>query len=321
MTIEALTRDEWLAKRRESIQASEVAAILREDPRRGPLDVYASKVLGAPDLAAADWLQFGRDVEAGIASMYATKTGRPVRDLGATTITIHPDIPWLGATLDRQTDPFDDLPAPDGCEGPGALELKHFSPFQWRRDPITGERVRTYVTPEQWAEAPPLENLIQNHTQSHCAGWEWSSLASLHPGYQLVWVDQPRNDDWFAVAYPLLEDFWRRVQDKDPPPPDGPRCLDAVKRLYSAETGETVELDAAALELANEWERAKAAGRKVTSVIKECEAKIRAEIQDATFGQLPDGTLLTLKTTKRKGYTRTVEASEFRTLRRTRPKL
>jgi hypothetical protein len=41
---------------------------------------------------------------------------------------------------------------------------------------------------------------------------------------------------------------------------------------------------------------------------------------DATWGALPDGTFLSLKTTKRRAYTREIEAGEYRTLRRTKAK-
>ena len=37
-------RDAWLAERRKGIGASDVAAILGEDPRRSALSVYAEKI-------------------------------------------------------------------------------------------------------------------------------------------------------------------------------------------------------------------------------------------------------------------------------------
>jgi len=40
----ASERDRWLARRRELVTASDVPAILGEDPHRGPLAVWAAKI-------------------------------------------------------------------------------------------------------------------------------------------------------------------------------------------------------------------------------------------------------------------------------------
>ncbi len=116
-----------------------------------------------------------------------------------------------------------------------------------------------------------------------------------------------------------LEAFWDRVQRKDPPPVDHlPGTLDVVKRLWSHEDGETVVLDAETLQLVDVWEETKGVARKASKEAKEMEAVLRSKLQEATFGTLEDGTMLTLKTTQRKGYT--VEPKSFRTLRRARVK-
>ncbi len=300
MTAETLTREQWLAKRRESIQASEWANILGVG-RDSALAVYEAKTTDNIALADNDWLRFGRDVEGAIAQMYAAKTGRTVRDLGATTITVHPEIPYLGATLDRETEASEECPGPDG---PAPLELKHVSRFD--------------ISANEWSEDPPLMYQIQVQAQMACSGAAWGSLAGMFPGYQLAWVDLPRDDGFIAAALPVLAEFWERVQRRDPPPPTGPRCLDAVKRLYSAETGETVTLDPAMLDVADKWDVAKAAGREAEVVKKECEAKIRAEIGSATFGDLGDGTLLVRSTSVVKAHTRAESTRHL--LRRTRLK-
>src|SRR5687767_8539180 len=114
-------RERWLAERRELLTASDVAAVLGVDPRRSPLSVYAEK-RGLLEVAETPWMRWGRRVEGAIAEAYADETGRPVRDLGL-EIQRHPDVPWLGATLDRQVlegSAAHPLVAP----GPGPLEAK-----------------------------------------------------------------------------------------------------------------------------------------------------------------------------------------------------
>jgi hypothetical protein len=69
------------------------------------------------------------------------------------------------------------------------------------------------------------------------------------------------------------------------------------------------------VEYADEWLDAKDRIRNAEQDRDIFEAKIREQMQDAATGALPDGTFLTLNTTKRKESVRTVEAGEFRTLR------
>ena len=95
-------RDQWLARRRELITASDVAAILGEDQRRGPLAVWCSKT-GAIEADENEAMIRGRDFEDAIARTYHRQTGRPVGALPDYEIAIHPALPWLGATLDRRT--------------------------------------------------------------------------------------------------------------------------------------------------------------------------------------------------------------------------
>jgi len=119
-----LSREEWLTERRTHIGASDVAAILGMDPRRGPLAVYESKVHGHSQ-EDNDWMRFGRDVEGAIANMYAAKTKRDVEDLGGTWFQPHSSVSFLSSTLDRVT-----WEAPTDPDEPGAaLELKHVGNF------------------------------------------------------------------------------------------------------------------------------------------------------------------------------------------------
>jgi predicted phage-related endonuclease len=301
---EIITREEWLEKRRNHLGASEVAAILGEDDKRGPLHVYASKVHGY-SIEDNKVLKYGREMEAPIATIYADETGRPVRDPGSTLYQYHPDIKWLAATLDRETEGTEENPSPS--TGTGALEIKNID--------IPGLR------PEEWnadnEEIFPF--VIQNQIQMACAGFEWGSVTGKFPYYNLCWFDQLKDEEFLEATYPVLEEFWDRVLRKDPPPADSlPGTLDVCKRMWKNETGETVSLDADWLAMADEWEQAKSEARKADKTAKSLEAKLRAEMKDNTFGLLVDGTILTLKTTHKKGHV--VKPSTHRTLRRSRPK-
>jgi predicted phage-related endonuclease len=289
-----LNREEWLHEKQFCLGASEWASVLGVPGAYDrPLGVYLSKVEGE-DEKAEDWISYGRDVEGAIANMYARKANRLVKDLGATEIQYHEEYPFLGATLDRSQH---ELPVENGRHGP--LELKSVG----------------FGSPKIWQEDPPLHHQIQLQAQMACTGATWGTLAALFPGYQLVWKDFKRNDDFIDAAIPVLQEFWERVEARDPPPPQSSKCLAAVKRLYPEDTGETVEINPETAEDVVMWRAAKAAVKTAKDQVAELEARIRAEIGDATTGRMPSGDLVTLRTTTVEGYTNVVKPYSYRTLR------
>lgn len=302
-------RTQWLMRRKESIGASEVAAILGVDPRRGPLAVYASKV-GDIDAVDTKWMRWGRRVEGAIAEGYTDETNRPNLDLGAYSIHPHPHLSFLTATLDRVTCGSATHPAP--VASPTETPLTVMAPLEIKAvsDKKRGE----------WEEDLPLEYVTQLQAQLSCTGAAWGSLCALIGGLTLTWKDLLRNDDFLAATYPLLEEFWMRVQRRQPPEADGlPGTSAAVRRLWAAEDGETVPLDAEALALVLEWEAAKTLKNSTGDKVDMLENQIRQRLGSASFGKLPGGSFIALKLQKRGAYS--VQATEFRVLRRFRPKV
>ncbi len=297
-------RERWLLRRREFLTASDCAAVLGADPRRGPLAVYASKISDVVEPEERRWMAFGRRVEGAIADWYADETGRPARDLGAYEIQVHPDLPWLGATLDRQTAGSDAHPAPVPLIHPAPLEAKAVAGFK----------------AAEWRDDPPLHFVVQLQLQMACTAAQWGSLVALIGGISLEWKDVLRDDGFLAAALPQLEAFWLRVKRRDPPEADGkPGTTEAIRRLWANEDGETVPLQAEALKLVEAWETT-AVTKAATELVEQAlENQLRRRLGYATFGALPDGTFLTLRTTKRAGYK--VEPTEYRVLRRFRPRI
>lgn len=301
-----LTLEEWMAERPNHIGGSEVAAILGVDPNYGALSVFEKKVTGY-SMDDNKVLKYGRLMEEPIASMYADETGRKVVNPGSTLYQYHPKYPWLAATLDREQWGSEEYPAPEGCEGKGALEIKNID--------IPG------MSPDDWNPNNDeiFKFVIQCQIQAACAGLEWCSLAGKFPYYDVEWFDMIRNDEMLEAIYPILEEFWKCVQTRTPPPVDIlPETLNVCRRLWKKEEGTTIPLDKEDMDLINEWEREKHKRTKADSKAKQLETRIRYKMKSHTFGTLPDGTLISLKTTKKKGHI--VPPSECRTLRRSRPK-
>lgn len=289
-----MTRMHWLNARRFTpdggfrVTASDVAAIIGWHPARTAMDVYTSKVT-ASEIEDTVEMMMGRMFEEPIAQLYANLTGRVVVDPGPTTLFIHRDFLWLGATPDREIFRVGE----EDSDG-GALEIKHAGSYKMR----------------EWENGCPLWVQIQNQVQMACMDLSWGAYCGVVGGNAPKYGDLSFNADFLDSCIPDLEDFIRRCNENDPPPATKPRDLNAVKKLFPHDSGGTVYLNESHVELADEWEQSKIDRKTAEDKQKTLEAKIRVVIGEATFAELPDDTLLTLKTTVRKDGVR------YRTLRR-----
>lgn len=240
----------------------------------------------------------GRRYQSVIAEDYAEQTGRRVEPWPEYVLERHPDIPWLGATLDALT-----------CEPEDArawpLELK-----------------MAIGSGRDWKDDAPLAYQAQAQVQAACIGAPGASLAGLVGPGPLSVHDYELDEEFLAAAIPTLERFWfQHVLTKTPPPADAkPGTSAAVRRLWPRDDGTTIALgDTELLDLVAEWEEAKQVIKDAKEQADARENELRARIGDATYGALADGSLLKLATVRRKGHT--VEPTTYRTLRHERPRL
>lgn len=296
----AAQRMDWIERRRVLITASDCAAILGADKRRGPFAVWAAKVHGIQGEQTPE-MRMGHRMEPVIADLYEEETGRRVEDLGASTLTVHPTIPWLAATLDRVTWASEKRPAPR--PGRGVLEIKNVGGYNAR----------------EWEGDPPLGYLIQTYFEMACAGCEWGSLVALIGGNQLVIRDLVRDDEFLAAAIPVLDKFRGMVERREAPDADGADgTVEAVRKMWPSSNGKTIGLDGAAQDLADELDRIKGEARDLERQAKAIENKLRAKMGENEIGVLGDGSSITLTTVYRSAYT--AEATSYRKLARVWPK-
>lgn len=107
-----LSREDWLAYRKQGIGGSDVAAILGISPFRTARDLYYDKlgIASAYD-EGANWVQLevGTLLEPLVARIFAKKTGLKVYQRKA--MFQHPAYPWMLADLDYLVDQSDGQPA------------------------------------------------------------------------------------------------------------------------------------------------------------------------------------------------------------------
>jgi putative phage-type endonuclease len=295
MIVRCKDEEEWLLEREKLITASDVAAIFGLDPRRSPLDVYVQKKTGNC-IPENDAMLIGHSLEDGIADIYVKKTGRMVGDPGDFTILIHDEATWLGATLDRLVskiikneliqciftlEPEMVLEELQGG-GIGPLELKHAG----------------WMKRKEWELGCPLWVEIQLQTQIACVGSEFGAYCGIVGGSEIHCSDVDRNENFIKQAIKKADEFRWRLKHNRPPPVTSPTDLCAVKTLYGIEDGETINLDESVKIVADDWEQSKYDLRLSAEMKDTLEAELRFEMRDASFGILPDGTMLVRKKSK-----------------------
>lgn len=300
------SREEWLASRTATIGASESAALLGLAPegRESEFSLWTKKTgLVPPEELDGEWLEWGQILEEPIAQRYAKRTGHVLWTPPTPwCVAVHPRFPFLTATVDRW------IIEAAGHEDRGDLEIKNVGAFNsdWR----DGKDVSL-----------PLYVQAQVQHQLAVTGFGWAVVAALIGGNSLKTIEVARNQEFIDELEAKAVEFWDRVQRKEAPPIDASQASNkAIKRLHPDDSGETLDLTDDAAAWATVLGDAKDDEKAAQAAALEADNKLRAMIGKATFGKLPDGRVISLKTTEKAGYTSTVKPSKFRTLKIIEPK-
>jgi predicted phage-related endonuclease len=289
------TREEWLAGRR--IGASSAAAILgcgyAGQTKMTEYERLVNGTIIPPTAEQIKKFAVGLRIEPMLRDLFFDETGIVCKAPAPFSFYSHPQYPWLTASLDGECDEF-------GIPFVIPAELKfvtYFAGREWLNDKL------------------PLKFEIQTNHQMLVTGAPHAYLFGLVDGLPQIRKVE-RNDDFCEVLLIHLKSFWKCVESRTPPEPDG---LDgtgaALGRIYNSyRNGATVDLP----DEANEWSaRLEAAKEKIKAAEADKELfanKIKSAIGDAEFGKTPDGNEYSWKTQNKKEFT--VKASTSRVLRK-----
>lgn len=273
--IECPDEQTWLAARRRYLTASDVPAILGQNPWDSPLAVYSRKLGLMPEKEETTAMRLGRLLQPIVRDEYCRETGRQVAGLGDYTLLVSERIPFLACTLDYVVLPDEGHPAE------GALEVKTTGAFNH------GE----------WDQEPPVRAQIQLQVQLLVTGLVWGSVAGLIGGQAFRWGDVEEDREFQAAAVEALQEFNRRLDLRDPPPADWTESSKAaLKALYPTETGTAVALVPEARGWHEKWDSAKEAERLAKKAKDEYGNLIRQAIGEHTFGVIAGVGRFSLKT-------------------------
>ena len=186
---------EWMAERRSSIGASEVAAAVGESSYDGtPLSVYLSKV-GRPPRFDPLLSLIGHGAEP-IISDWVEDYHPEVGEVEPGFMARNEDYPWLHATFDRV------VTDPDGVQVP--LQLK----------------TSTVFVRHKWDLEVPVDYRVQEEIECLVMGAPYALLAVWHTGtteFELYRL--PAHEDRQQALAESTRVLWEHIEARTPPPP------------------------------------------------------------------------------------------------------
>lgn len=279
LSLEGLSREEWLDARRLGIGSSDAPAIAGVDKFRSPLTVYYDKLGELAEQDETEPMHWGNVLEQVIADEFARRNGYDVRK--ASAMYRSAEHPFMLANPDREL--FD----PEGTPAAGGLECKFSN--------MAGE----------WAgDDPPTRVLIQVQHQIAVMGWEWAAVAAITSGARLTyrqWIVE-RDDELIGLLIDLEDAFWESVQERRPPKADGHRSTgDTLAHVYRlAAVGSTVELDERAAALVTELDLADRALADAKADVEAIRNELKALLGTHEVGLVDGEPVVTWKAPKAK---------------------
>ena len=212
-----MSREDWLALRKQSIGGSDSGAVYGMNDWKSPLEVYAEKKGMIQDKETNEAMRLGSDLEEYVAQRFAEATGKKVRRTNF--MYQHDDYDFITANIDREV----------VGENAG-LECKTMSPFS-KYNVAEGEI--------------PAQYYCQCQHYMAVMGYEYMYIAILVYGRGFYWHKIDRNNDFIADLIHDEIDFWQNnVMAGVPPEADGSEsALNTLYEMYPYDNGAETYID------------------------------------------------------------------------------
>jgi predicted phage-related endonuclease len=298
-----LSREDWLKTRLAYLTSSD-AAVVAGVGYTDRFTLWARKTGKIPD--QGDQLRFrvGLALEELIHQELEKETGVILHDPGSYVLMTRE---WRGATPDRMI-----VKSPKALDDfTGIAEFKTVSAAN-KRD---------------WKEGPSLYASVQMLHTMEVTGLNWGLAAALLGLDDFTHHEVTRDERLLEMLLEAEYAFWQCVQRDIPPPLGFEESNKTLKAMFPEAVEEkTVEIESSRARAALKgWRTAKQAIKELKQELREIEKQstlfeneLRLVLEDAERGEIGGAGTVTLKTTKRDGYT--VEPISYRTLREERRK-
>lgn len=250
-----MTRDEWLAERRNGIGGSDAGAVVGLNKYRNAFDVYADKLGITEPVPDNEAMRQGRDLEEYVAQRFCEETGKKVRRRNA--MIINTDYPFARANVDRMIVGEN---AGLECKTANVLSLQRYKNGEY-----------------------PSEYYCQCMHYMAVTGAERWYLAVLVFGTEFKIFTIDRDEEEIQALMQAEKLFWENnVLAKEPPPPQGTERNDEnISSMFpQGEANKEIQLFGFDEQL-KRYIEVKALIKKLETEKKEIEQNIKLEMGDA----------------------------------------
>ena len=219
-----MSREDWLAVRKQGIGASDAAAAVGLSPYQSPLELWMIKTGRDSDMPKVDPndestpMYWGTILEPIVAQHYTKRTGNKVRRINSVLQHPDPDKHWMLANLDYTVVGSDEVQI---------LECKTAGEF--------GSRL--------WRDGVPEYVQCQVQHQLAVTGKSVADVCVLICGQEIRIHRIERDDELIARLIELERQFWHYVETDTAPPADGSESAGkSLRYLYPQDSGDVLDL-------------------------------------------------------------------------------
>jgi hypothetical protein len=292
-------REEWLARRRQNVNASEAAALFGPEihPSLTPYKLWALKCQKIDDPEDNPTMRRGRKFEPVVLEIL--REDNPTWRLNKTQVYLWDDETRIGCTPDV------DGTRPD-IYGDGIIQIKTVGQFAFRRrwhDDDGNIAVPTWVA-------------VQASIEAYLTGATWAGVAALRlgdGGIEIAYIEIPLKPHLIHAIEDQVAELWHRVATNRPYDPDFGRDRKVVFDLYEDGKGPIVDLtpDGEFRDILNERAQLKQvekAGENASNQRRTLDARIIQKLGNASSAR-SGGRIVTIKVVKKKPYS--VKAQQY----------
>jgi hypothetical protein len=298
-----LSRDQWLALRKQDVTASAIAPLLGVDDGFGSAySLWALKTgLITEDIEESGPMLRGRLLEP--VALKLAQEQNPTWKIWDPRLYLRDPTIRLGCTPDAFVD-HPDL-------GRGIIQIKS----------VEGSIFRKKWRDDETREIqPPIWIAVQAITEAHLAGAAFAKVAALVVGFgvDLHIIDVPIHPGVVARVRKASVDFWDMVASGKHPPFDWKKDADLLAELYAEDNATSIDLTGNNMVrgLAAEYAELSKQEKAAKDRKQEIKAEMLATMGEAAIGMIDDRVFVTMKTVhKREGF---VRATSYRNLKFTK---
>lgn len=256
-----ISHEQWLELRRTGIGGSDAATIVGLNPYSSRYALYLDKIGELPPKEDNEAMRIGRDLEAYVAQRFCEATGKKVQRNNF--MWRSEEHPFMLADIDRE------IVGENAC-----LECKTTSAYN-KHDFENGQI--------------PLAWYSQILHYIYTMGYDHAYLSVVVLGKGYWWFRIERDDDEIAALIEQEEAFWKLVQERTPPAPDGSDATDAaIRARYPADgvTDMPAELTDKSLAMLHTIEELDAQIKELTTARKAAQAVVEEEMGACAYGSV-----------------------------------